>query len=123
MTEPSDYAKETRVIETGNIYHTTPEGERVKLGPGDEFRPRFSQLGSESLMNKTRPTGRGGSSTHGVGADIGLRSLPMTDRALEIALDAGLDESDFENVDPAGANGDYLTRQVRAIIDEKEADE
>lgn len=88
--------------------HTREDG---TVGQGDVFEPTGEEL--EKIGDKLEPVD---SSAPVQGADIGLRSLPMTEAALELALDAGLSEDDFEGLDPAGADGDYLKSQVEGLV-------
>lgn len=84
------------------------------IGQGDVFEPTDEE--KRKIGGKLEPVSEVARAS---GADIGLRSLPMTDAALELALEAGLDESDFAGVEPEGADGDYLVSQVRDLIEEE----
>lgn len=109
--EPAAPVEDTYEVIGGKHYH---EGE--ELTAGATFHPTHRQVEGGSLAGKARKVKEGSSVSSSVPADIGIRALPMTDRALEIALGAGLSEEDFEGVEPKGADGDYLTGQVRDII-------
>lgn len=92
--------------------HTRADGETVQQG--DVFKP--TEREKEKVGDLLEPVTE---SAPVQGADIGLRSLPMTDTALEEALEAGLEVSDFDGIEPAGSNGDYLVSQVRDLTGEE----
>jgi hypothetical protein len=120
----------SQIHEVVNGRHHLPDGQT--LYPGMRFRPLERQVQARgpkrrtSLNGKSReltPTELGGL-THMqrpledqrfAGADIGLRALPMAEGTLRRALEAKLDESDFEGVEPA-YEGQYTRSQVEQII-------
>lgn len=112
----SDHVRDEYEVEGSYHFHRTESGERVRLEPGDRFHPTRKQVAQGSLAGKARKVSESSGPTSVSGADIGLRSLDMTDAALELALDAGLEVSDFEAVEPAGAHGDYLKSQVEELV-------
>lgn len=117
MAENEGYSDDTYEVEQGYLTHVDPSGRKKKLGPGDRFRPKKRQVEGNTLANKARLVDRDTSTEHTVPADIGIRALPMTDAALELALEADLSEEDFEEVEPEGADGDYLKSQVRELAE------
>lgn len=125
MTDPTLHTRDEWEVTQGKMHHRREDGRKVVLARGDRFHPTLKQVADGSLENKARKVRDGGRpSAHTVTRDIGLRTLLMTDRALEIALDPAedgseppLDVEDFHGVEPAGADGEYLTGQVRQIAD------
>ena len=95
---------------TGGQHHRA-DGSVVEQG--ETMEPTDHELETIGERGHLEPVSEFGRST---GADIGLRALPMTDAALEVALDEGLEESDFEGVEPEGANGQYLKSQVEDLL-------
>ena len=109
---------------------------KIKLGPGQRFRPTVKQVnqtrtGKGGLNGKARElTGaeydqynRGTKRSWGAGADIGIRDdkrFPMADGTRALALEAGLSESDFAGLEPAGSDGRYLRSQIEALIAERQ---
>jgi len=91
------------------------------LGPGQRFHPTVKQIKDGSLRGKARELsaselrGMRHTSTTFAGADIGLRTIPMAESTLKLALGAGLSEDDFAGIEP-GAEGRYTRAQVREII-------
>lgn len=95
----------------------------IVLGPGARFHPTEKQVKDGSLAGKARELSA--SELRGLkgfapvptftGADIGLRSLPMAPGTLKEAMDAGLEEEDFEGLEPA-FEGRYTREQVRELI-------
>lgn len=115
MPEPEERVEDTYRVTDGYLYDVDPStGGRRKLGPGADFHPTHRQVEGSTLEGKARKVSESASVTAS-GADIGLRALPMTDAALELALEAGLDESDFEGVEPGGSTGKYLKSQVEDL--------
>lgn len=112
----SEHVADEYEVEGSYHYHRDESGNRVRLEPGDRFRPTRKQVEQGSLEGKARKVREDVAPKTARGADIGLRALPMTDAALDLALDEGLDESDFEGVEPEGADGDYLKSQVEALL-------
>ena len=92
-------------------------GQQERLAPGRRFRPTERELreNARALAGKAREltaTERRGLSI--AGADIGLRTLPMTESALKMALNAGLSEQDFAGLKPDGTR--YTKEQVEKVI-------
>lgn len=110
------YVDDLYEVEAGYHTHTDPNGRERRLEPGATFHPTRRQVESGSLQGKARLK-EPDTSSQFPGADIGVRSLPMTDAALELALEHDLSEEDFEGVEPAGADGDYLKSQVRELVE------
>lgn len=108
-------ADEYEVVE-GYHHVRDASGRSKRYGPGDRFHPTRKQVESNSLEGKARKVRDAYEPTTTQGADIGLRSLPMTDAALELALDEGLSEEDFEDIEPDGVHGDYLKGQVEDLV-------
>lgn len=109
------------------------KGGTLTLVPGNRFHPTEDQVRQTTeekrggLLNKARELTRseyaGLRSTRKVmatGADIGLRSIPMADTTLQLALRAGLREEDFEGLEPT-ESGRYTRAQVQELIDRREA--
>jgi hypothetical protein len=99
-------------------------GKQQVLGPGNRFHPTTAQVeqtrrGKGGLLGKARELtatemGAFGRRAVSAGADIGLRSLPMTQHALSLALEFGLTEDDFRGIEP---DGDRITKaQVEELI-------
>lgn len=86
-------------------------GDGSEVGQGDTFEPT-----SEELRKIPEKLERVSTSAPFSGADIGVRSLPMTDAALDLALSEGLSEEDFLGIEPEGASGEYLVSQVRGLL-------
>lgn len=106
-------------VEGSYHYHRTEQGERVRLEPGDRFHPTTKQVADGSLEGKARKVSESSGSTSAtVGADIGLRALDWgSEKALEVALEAGIDADAFaEAVEPGGATG-YVTSDVRGYLE------
>lgn len=92
--------------------HVRADGTTVRQG--EEFKPTDKEL--EKQGDLLEPVEGAGSFT---GANIGLRALDMTDAALELALDRGLDADEVKATEPSGANGDYLKSDIQALIGEE----
>jgi len=111
-----------RIFEVVEGYKHLPGG--IRLGPGQRFHPTVKQVRTGALRGKARELTRDEhrSMTGKVfsGADIGIRALPMADTTREMALKAGLRESDFEGIEP-GFEGRFTRSQVQRIIDGKDA--
>lgn len=112
----SEHVADEYEVEGSYHYHRDEDGNRKRLEPGDRFRPTRKQVEQGSLEGKARKVREDVAPSTHQGADIGLRSLPMTDAALELALNEGLEESDFADIEPEGASGDYLKAQVEALL-------
>ena len=95
------------------------------LPPGARFHPTEKQVRDGSLRGKARELTA--SEYRGLkverqsfaGADIGVRSIPMTESALRAALAAGLTEEDFDGLEGDGAEGRFTKPQVDALIEAK----
>lgn len=115
------YSDNEYEVETGYLTHTDPSGRTRRLGPGDRFRPTKKQEREGSLQGKASLAEAASPTPRSTGADIGLRAIPMSQKALEEALEAGLEEEHFERLEPEGADGEtYLVSQVRDLIEERE---
>lgn len=90
--------------------HKSENGDVVYQG--DVYEPTEADLRNKEDL--WEPVTEGASVA---GANIGIRALPMTDAAMELALEADLSEEDFEGIEPAGSSGDYLKSQVVALIE------
>lgn len=109
------------VYEVTDGYKRLPGG--LVLGPGQRFHPTEKQVRDGSLKNKARELSRSEyrdlrapRKSFGVGADIGIRALPMAEGTLQLALEAGLTEEDFKGVDPEGSGARYTRAQVETMI-------
>lgn len=95
--------------------HTRADGETIEQG--GVFEP--TEREKEKVGDLLEPVS---SSAPVQGADIGVRAIPMTSAAKELAEEAlregNLSEEDFEGVEPEGADGDYLKPQVAGLIEE-----
>lgn len=91
--------------------HTRADGSKVEQG--GVFEP--TEREQEKIGDLLEPVS---TSAPVQGADIGLRSLPMTPAAMELALEEGLDASDFDGVEPEGVDGEYLKGQVSDLLEE-----
>jgi hypothetical protein len=112
------------VYEVTEGRHRLPDG--TVLTPGKRFHPLERQVtggkrGRSTLAGKAREitaTERRGiapSRTTVAGADIGIRTVPMTNHAMNLALDAQLSVEDFKGIEPAHEQG-YTKGQVEDII-------
>jgi len=112
-----------KIFEVVEGYKHLPGG--IRLGPGQRFHPTVKQVRTGALKGKARELTRDEhrSMTGKVfpGADVGIRALPMAKTNMEMAIKAGLKESDFEGVEP-GLEGRYTRSQVQKIIDAKSAE-
>lgn len=114
------YSEDTYEVVDGYHTHVDENGREKRLEPGAQFHPTTRQVEGGTLEGKARKVAED-TSTQFSGEDIGVRSLPMTDAALELALDEELTEGDFEGVEPEGADEEYLKGQVEDIVADKEA--
>jgi hypothetical protein len=112
------------VYEVTEGRHRLPDG--TALTPGKRFHPLERQVtggkrGRSTLAGKAREVtaterrGIASSRTTVAGADIGLRTIPMTNHAMSLATDAKLDVSDFDGIEPAHEQG-FTKGQVEDII-------
>lgn len=116
VTEGLKYLPGGKVIGPGNRFHPT-ERQVQALGRG---KGGLAGKARELTQSEYDSIGRSERKPMSTGADIGVRSLPMAEGVLRLALEAGLTESDFESLEP-GHKGQFTRAQVEELIEVKQA--
>lgn len=112
-----DHVADTYEVVEGKHYHRDSSGNKKLLRAGDQFHPTRKQVAGNDLAGKARKVAESSGPTSVSGADIGLRSLEWgSEAALKLALDEGLDEGAFVDIEPSGATG-YVKSDVEAVME------